>query len=100
MSEYKEDLIEQVRQLLVSAGLLQHVIVAYDTAYFITEAKGKDIEQQRYLLNRYWTDQLLKTSDDSREERYCLIPNGSIDDWLLLFKNTIIPFILKNDLPK
>ncbi len=35
----------------------------------------------------------------SEEERYCLIPNGSSEDWLKLFQSKILPFLMANNLP-
>lgn len=93
------DLILEVRQVLVSAGLLMKVIEAYDSDRFIIEAMDKGPEVQRFLLNRYWSQQLMRSEKPSIEERASLIPNGEITDWLFLFKEKILPFILENKLP-
>lgn len=92
------DLIAEVRQRMITAGLGQR-IAHFDNHKFIQEAIGKESSVQRYLLNRYWTSQLLHSSTVSIEERYCLIPDGRIDDWLDLFQAKILPFIIQNDLP-
>lgn len=92
------DLIAEVRNCMLSAGLGQR-IAAFDNNRFIKEAINKDSSVQRYLLNRYWTNQLLHSPRVSIEQRYCLIPDGKVEDWLELFKNSILPFIVSNDLP-
>ena len=92
------DLITEVRNRLMAAGLGQR-IAHFDNHRFIQEAIGKESSVQRYLLNRYWTSQLLHSSKVSIEERYCLIPDGMIQDWLALFETKILPFIIENDLP-
>lgn len=92
------DLIAEVRQRMLNAGLGQR-IAHFDNHKFIQEAIGKESSIQRYLLNRYWTSQLLHSSKVSIEERYCLIPDGMIHDWLDLFQSRVLPFIIENDLP-
>lgn len=105
MEHYKQpkpngdiDLIAEVRQRMIKAGL-SHRIAHFDNHKFIQEANGKESSVQRYLLNRYWTSQLLHSSTVSIEERYCLIPDGMISDWLDLFQARVLPFVIANDLP-
>jgi len=93
------DLVVVVRNILLNAGLAEKVVTAYDGNRFIIEAYGKDSEVQRFLLNRYWNQQLMMGKRVSIEERYCLIPNGTIDDWLKLFNAKVLPFLLDNNLP-
>ena len=92
------DLIAEVRKLLVESGLTQNVITAYDTSRFIIEGQGKVSHVQRFLLNRFWNLQL-SICKGSVEERYCLIPDGDIRDWLSLFKVKVLPFVIANGLP-
>lgn len=94
------NLVDLVREILRESGLGMAIPEAYDGNTHIQQAINKNMEAQRYLLNRYWNLQLLSCSDISFEERYCLIPNGKIEDWVRLFKAKIIPFCIKNNLPK
>lgn len=93
------DLVSEVRDILVKSGLGQKVKDAYDPDRFILEAHGKRCDVQRYLLNRYWNQQLMQARQPSIEERFCLIPNGEIEDWLRLFKSKVLPFIIEHGLP-
>lgn len=93
------DLVLEVRNALVEVGLLQKVLVAYDGNRFINEATGKASSVQRFLLNRYWNQELIFAEKPSIEERYCLIPNGTVEDWLRLFKAKVLPFVIAHDLP-
>jgi len=93
------DLIAEVRDILTRAGIIEPLSNAYDNDRFIIEAVGKVSTIQRYLLNRYWTKQLIASGKPTSEERYTLIPNGEISDWLKLFESKIIPFALDNNLP-
>lgn len=93
------DLIQEVRNLLLTAGLHTLVEQNFDTNRFIIDAAGKTSNVQRYLLNRYWNMQLLYSSKPTSEERYCLIPDGEVSDWLKLFKEKVFPFVIENQLP-
>ena len=93
------DLVDEVRQALLGAGLHANVAAAYDNNRFIVDAVGKPSNVQRHLLNRYWSQQLMSTFVPSMDERYCLIPNGEVSDWLKLFKQKVLPFAIANNLP-
>jgi hypothetical protein len=93
------DLVAEVRQILISNGLGQS-LDAYDTNRFVTEASDKCSSVQRFQLNRYFSMQLIMAPVDSTEERFCLIPNGDVSDWLTLFKSKVVPFMIQHNLPK
>ena len=93
------DLVTIVRTMLIDSGLMQQVLAAYDTDRFILEARNRPSEAQRFLLNRYWSYQLMKSDKSSIEERTYLIPNGEVSDWLRMFQAKILPFIIENNLP-
>lgn len=93
------DLTATVRQLLVEAGLLQNVLVAFDNHRFVLESIGKPSNVQRFLMNRYWNQQLMVAPVPSIEERYCLIPDGTVENWLTFFRGKVLPFIISNNLP-
>lgn len=93
------DLISVVRSQLVSSGLANRLSTAFDSNRFIVEAAGRKSDIQRFLLNRYWNQQLMSSNKMSIEERYCLIPDGSTDEWLKLFQDKVLPFIIENGLP-
>lgn len=93
------DLIKKVRDELVAAGLSQKLPDAYDNNRFIKDAVDKPSNVQCYFLNRYWSLQLMTSSKPSSEERFCLVSDGSMEDWLRLFKAKILPFVIENNLP-
>lgn len=93
------DLIKEVRDLLVANGLQANVTSSYDNHRFIIEGIGKNSEVQRYCLNKYWQLMLMSVHGNTTDERYCLISNGEVSDWLKLFRVKIIPCIVANDLP-
>lgn len=92
------DLVQEVRTILINSGLAQN-LQAFDSNRFIIEAATKPSSVQRYLLNRFWNQQLITCSAISIEERYCLIPDGAVQDWLMLFKEKVVPFLITNNLP-
>src|SRR5574343_436390 len=105
IEEYKQvrqptdfDLIGHVRTLLINAGSRPEAIAAFDNHHLIVEATNKVPNIQRFLLNRFWMLQLMSCPAVSTKERYCLIPNGSIEDWVRLFSDSVLPFATKNNL--
>lgn len=97
--ENEIDLVSEVRNILIEAGLGNILADTYDSHHFILEAVNKPSHVQRYFMNRYWNLQLMTIPSKSIEQRYCLIPNGEISDWLKLFKQSVIPFLIGNNLP-
>ena len=93
------DLVSIVREKMINFELKPLVEANFDTNHFIIEANGKHSTAQRYLLNRYWSIQLMTSNKPSTEERYCLIPNGTVEDWLKLWTTKVLPFIVENNLP-
>lgn len=93
------NLIKEVADLLTSVGLHKEVLSSYYTNHWIVDAQAFPAEGQRLLLNRYWNQQLLKCEANTISERCCLIPNGTIKDWLRLFQGKILPVCLEYKLP-
>lgn len=93
------DLIDIVRQTLINAGLQHNVLAHYDNNHYIVEAINKRPEVQRFLLNQFWNLQLMSVSVNSLNERFSLVPNGSLEEWLNLFNSVIIPFAVQHNLP-
>lgn len=94
------DMVQEVHNLLCRAGMhkkSQEVFLAHP---WIKEAQTFVTEGQRFLLNRYWKLQLCQLPTDTSAERWCLVENGTIAEWLSLFEKKIIPFCLDNDLPR
>lgn len=55
---------------------------------------------QRFLINRYWHQEIGLYDENTIDVRMCLIDQGSIDDWLRLFEQCVIPCVIRNTLPK
>ena len=94
------DLVSEVRKILKDNTLGKLADENYDTHRYIRDAADKRPEIQRHFLNKYWGLQLVSAEDNSIEERSCLIPDGNVSDWLGLFRTNILPFLIKNQLPK
>jgi hypothetical protein len=93
------DLVDAVRQSLINAGLKDRVDLFFDNNKFIQEATGKNADVQRFLLNRYWTTQLMNAPVQSMDQRIALVPNGDVRDWLVLFRERVLPFVVEQNLP-
>jgi hypothetical protein len=93
------DLICACVDVLKESGLGQKIDIFLDNHNIISGIKLKP-EAQRFLLNQYWRVQLMSAPVSSTNERFNLIDTGTPSDWLRLFKQFIIPFIVEHDLPK
>ncbi len=95
------DMVSQVRGILTEAGLSEECRNGFDTNRYIQDAAMIGPIGQRFLLNRFWNLQLLNIpGTNTMEERFCLIENGSPEDWLRLFQTKVIPCLVKHRLPK
>ncbi len=93
------NLVEEVRKALREAGLSKKIDI-FNSHPDIIPIEDKTPEIQRVWLNRYWCLQMLSSPADSEEPRFCLTPIGDLAIWLDLFKRSVIPFLLENDLPR
>jgi hypothetical protein len=59
-----------------------------------------DLKQQRFLINRCWRSLLGKvTTENTMDVRYCLIDDGTVLDWTRIFKESVIPCLVRLQLP-
>lgn len=93
------NLIEEVRKLLTLNGLEKNAREHFDTDKRLSNVYNAPPDAQRTALNRYWVLQLYKAAQDGSEQRFCLTPGGTFEEWLGMFKNKIIPFLVSNNLP-
>lgn len=98
-AEGEVNLVAACRQLLVDAGLLLKVQANFDTNKYIIDASPLGLKAQRFLLNKYWSIQLMSLDTDTQAERFCLLPNGTAEDWLNVFKDRVLPTIINSQLP-
>ena len=94
------DLIAVVREDMESAGLGDQLAEHYDNNQWIMDGKNKIAEVQRYLLNRYLNFQLQQCPVSSIDARYSLLKKGKIENWLQLFRDNVLPFMVEHRLPK
>lgn len=57
-------------------------------------------DYRRFLVNRHWRPILGMATEDSSVARYCLMDTGPMYTWLLLFKESVVPFAVKHNLPQ
>lgn len=97
------NLMENTQKALDGAGLK----LASDSAFISHEiySIGKPLcfEAQRFLLNRFFNTQLhhigVNKKIDTREERYCLLDEGTPEQWLTSFQNKILPALITHQYP-
>ena len=93
-------LTTEVREQLSLCGANLRAQEYFDTNELIISTKGMDPDSQRMYQNRYWNLQLLGLEENTIDVRFCLITNGTTDDWFRLFKQMVIPCIVRNNLPR
>ena len=59
-----------------------------------------DLGIQRFLINRYWRENIGLLPENTLQVRQCLIDQGPIEDWLRLFEQGVIPCVMRNIQPK
>jgi len=93
-------LVSYVRQSLAAAGLEPELCNHFDNSRFIVALKNLTPEQQRVGLNKFLSLHLTTAPASSINERYALIPDGSLNDWVRLFNDVVLPFLVKHRLPR
>jgi len=93
------DLIEKCREILVGLAIDPEQLAVYDSAHTLIMAKNMTTFAQRTALNQFWHLQMGPFGRLSHMQRYKLIENGTVDDWLRLFNQGPAQFIIDNKLP-
>lgn len=94
------NLVEEVKKLLKSAGLVKECDEIFLTDPTIVFISDRDYITQKIYLNRFWRTQLSAFGSESMQQRYCLIDGGTGLEWLGLFKSSVMPFIISKSLPR
>lgn len=92
-------LIDEVVKLLTKYEFTQEQINIFITHRLITSCSDKVFEVQRVNVNRFWNTQLMQSESETVDARFHLLPDGSIENWLIWFEK-IIKFIKDNGLPR
>lgn len=98
-TETDMDLVNVVRQMFLNHGMENAMVIGFDCDQHIIDARNKRPEVQRHLLNRYFNLQLMHAGVDSAAQRYCLIPDGEIEQWLSFFSQSVLPFCVQHGIP-
>jgi hypothetical protein len=61
-------------------------------------------EERRYHVNNQWQTilglvTLERGMEDTTKARFCLVPRGPLNVWLVLFKQTVLPVAIRWQLP-
>ncbi|WP_257292760.1 hypothetical protein [Endozoicomonas sp. ONNA1] len=65
----------------------------------IPECRG-GLKEQLHAMNKYWRLQLGLCPEPTIAVREYLSDNLVVTEWLEYFKHLIVPYIVRNDLPK
>ena len=89
-----------VREELKLCGANLRAQEHFDNNPLISTTAGLPPPYQRAYQNRYWNLQLMGLKENTIDVRFCLITEGTEEDWLRLFKQMVIPCIVRNELPR
>lgn len=96
-TEEQINLVDEVSKILEEAG---HPRPQDWKRYLDQNALISDTMYQRFLINRCFRQILGEvTTEVTMDVRYCLVDNGKIKDWLRLFKQGVVPCIVRLNLP-
>lgn len=93
--------VTNIQNVMLSRGFSPECQTNFAEAKIVIDAREMRPIAQRVLMNRYFRTQMLSVREqDSINERSCLIDNGEFQDWMRLFEETVVPFLIQNCLPK
>lgn len=100
------NLYEEIRKHMLNAnensdGTLLYNISIYDNDNYIIQSKNKPAIIQKVLISSFFSKQILLNIPNAPQSiRLGLSSIGSEEEWLGVAKLVILPFMLKNGLPK
>lgn len=59
-----------------------------------------DLGKRRFLVNRQLRMLLTGSGVNTMDERYSLVDQGELTDWVRLFKDGVAPCMVRNNLPR
>lgn len=93
--------VTHIQTVMVTRGFSPETQTNFAEAKIVIDARQMRPIAQRVLMNRFFRTQMLSVREcDSINERSCLIDNGEYQDWMRLFEETVVPFLIQNCLPK
>jgi len=86
------DLLAVVSKDLKESGLF--IIESHLQDYCETQGiVNKRANVQRFCMNKYFILVLMIYPENTMDQRYCLISDGTVENWLDLFRRKILPFL-------
>ena len=96
----ENNLIFIVRNILIDACGENKVIQYFDNDEIIRLHLNLIPDVQKMALNTYWRIQFGTIPENTMTERSLLRDNMEVNEWLTMFKSTIMASIIKYGLPK
>lgn len=93
------NLITETADLLRSVGLVKECEQVFLTNPAIVACVDSPEYIQVKVLNYFWRVQLSQFGKDSMQARYCLVDEADAKQWIKLFQDTVLPFIVEKNLP-
>lgn len=88
----KIKLVDEISNILKDTGYVNTNTWTQDENVQIG-IKSNDLIFERIYINRYWRSVLGNLPQNTAAERYCLVDDGPIEEYLELFKDIVAPTI-------
>jgi hypothetical protein len=86
------NLVNEIRQSLVESGVNQEELGKFDNHILIKYVKELPPASQRAPINTFFNIALQGCAQaDTRETRFCLVEDGTDEDWLKIMRGKVIP---------
>lgn len=94
--ESDPDVVVEITALLTQANHPNPQ--AWLEADTVKQAAAAAPKLQRFLVNRHWRLALGMCKESTTAERFCLLDEGKVEDYLKVFKEAILPVVVRHAL--
>lgn len=97
------NMVLAVQDHLMLGGVPAQCQLFYQNHPDINMVRGLCFEAQRFVLNQFWMLQLQKVQNEKKistiDHRFCLLEEGTPEQWLKNFHEMIVTFAAEHALP-
>lgn len=87
------DLVQEITKMMEEGG--HPAPYNWQANAIIEQALLAAPKLQRFLINRFWRTRLGNCAQSTMTERFCLIEDGSIDEYLQVFRTGVLPTVIE-----
>lgn len=93
-TEGEANLVDMVVDALREYNFTDREIDNFRSKEDIASIYDKNASVQRMFINIFFNNLLLSIDDmDTSQQRYAIVPDGTLDRWILLLKENVFPLV-------